>query len=82
VKESFRKKLALTEHNTLLLPTERMMNGNLEVTDKGEFVSVSKNNLIFDQGQRVIKTKDGSETANYTLIEVSYGTVFPGGISI
>jgi len=74
--------LALTEHNTLLLPTERMMNGNLEVTDKGEFVSVSKNNLIFDQGQRVIKTKDGSETANYTLIEVSYGTVFPGGISI
>jgi len=53
--------LALTEHNTLLLPTERMMNGNLEVTDKGEFVSVSKNNLIFDQGQRVIKTKNGSE---------------------
>jgi hypothetical protein len=53
--------LALTEHNTILLPTERMMNGNLEVTDKGGFVSVSKNNLIFDQGQRVIKTEDGNE---------------------
>lgn len=53
--------MALTEHNTILLPTERMMNGNLEVTDKGGFVSVSKNNLIFDQGQRVIKTEDGNE---------------------
>lgn len=57
------------------------MNGNLEVTDKGEFVSVSKNNLIFDQGQRVVKTKDVAN-GNYTLIEVSNGTVFPGGISI
>ena len=42
------------------------INGNLEVTDTGEFVSVSKNNLIFEQGQGVIKTKDGSEIANYT----------------
>ena len=49
--------MALTEHNTLLLPTEQTMNGNLEVTDKGGFVSVSKNNLIFDQGQRVIKIR-------------------------
>jgi hypothetical protein len=54
------------------------MNGNIEVTDTGEFVSVSKNNLIFDQGQGVIKTKDGSETANYTLIDVSNGTTFQG----
>ena len=54
------------------------MNGNIEVTDTGEFVSVSKNNLIFDQGQGVIKTKDGSETANYTLIDVSNGTAFQG----
>ena len=43
------------------------MNGNIEVTDTGEYVSVSKgNNLVFDKGQGVIKTKDGSETANYT----------------
>jgi hypothetical protein len=54
------------------------MNDNIEVTDTGEFVSVSKNNLIFDQGQGVIKTKDGSETANYTLIDVSNGTAFQG----
>ena len=53
------------------------MNGNIEVTDTGEFVSVSKNNLIFDQGQGVIKTKDG-ETANYTFIEVSNGTAYQG----
>ena len=56
-----------------------MMNGNIEVTDTGEFVSVSKNNLIFDQEQGVIKTKDGSsESANYTLIDVSNGTAFQG----
>jgi len=42
------------------------INGNLEVTDTGEFVSVSKNIRIFEQGQGVIKTKDGSETTNYT----------------
>jgi hypothetical protein len=54
------------------------MNGNIEVTERGGFVSVSKNNLIFDQGQGVIKTKDGSETANYTLIDVSNGTAFQG----
>ena len=55
------------------------MNGNIEVTDTGEFVSISKgNNLTFDQGQGVIKTKDGSETANYTWIDVFNGTDFQG----
>ena len=54
------------------------MNGNIEVTDTGEFVSVSKGNLTFDQGQGVIKTKDGSETAYYTLIDVFNGTDFQG----
>src|SRR5262245_48895884 len=45
------------------------MNGNIEVTDTGEYVSISKgNNLLYEQGQGVIKTKDGSETANYTFI--------------
>jgi hypothetical protein len=54
------------------------MNGNIEVIDTGEFVSVSKNNLEFEQGQGVIKTKDGSEIANYTLIDVSNDTAFQG----
>jgi hypothetical protein len=55
------------------------MNGNIEVTDIGEFVSVSKgNNLTFDQGHGVITTKDGSETANYTFIEVGNGTAYQG----
>ena len=35
-------------------------------------MSISKgNNVTFDQGQGVVATKDGSEMANYTLIEVS-----------
>jgi hypothetical protein len=55
------------------------MNGNIEVTNTGEYVSVSKgNNLVFDQGQGLIKTKDGSETANHTFIEVGNGTDFQG----
>jgi hypothetical protein len=55
------------------------MNGNIEVTDTGEFVSISKgNNQSFDQGQGVITTKDGSETANYTWIDVFNGTDFQG----
>ena len=59
--------------------TNGTMNDNIEVTNTGEYVSVSEgNNLVFDQGQGVIKTKDGSETANYTLIDVSNGTAFQG----
>ena len=55
------------------------MNDNIEVTNTGEYVSVSEgNNLVFDQGQGVIKTKDGSETANYTFIEVGNGTAYQG----
>jgi hypothetical protein len=55
------------------------MKGNIEVTITGEFVSVSKgNNLTFEQGQGVITTKDGSETANYTFIDVFNGTDLQG----
>jgi hypothetical protein len=50
------------------------MNGNIEVTNTGKLVSVSKGNLSFDQGHGVITTKDGSKTANYTLIDVFNGT--------
>ena len=47
------------------------MNGNIEVTTTGDYVSVSKgNDLGLDRGQAVVTTKDGSETANYTFIEV------------
>jgi hypothetical protein len=56
-----------------------MMNGNIEYSKVGEYVSVSKgNNLTFDQGHGVMKTKDGSETANYTFIEVFNGTDYQG----
>ena len=55
------------------------MNGNIEVTNTGEYVGVSKgNNLTFDQGHGVITTKDGGETANYTFIEVGNGTDYQG----
>jgi hypothetical protein len=51
--------------------TNGTLNGNIEVTNIGDFVSVSKgNNLTFDQGQGIIATKDGSETANYTIMAV------------
>jgi hypothetical protein len=69
-----------------LVQTERIftftangtMNGNIEVTNMGKFVSVSKGNQSFEQGQAVIKTKDGNETANYTFIDVFNGTDLQG----
>jgi len=55
------------------------MNGNVEVTTTGDFVSVSKgNNLELNKGQAVVMTKDGSEMANYTFIEVENATTFLG----
>jgi hypothetical protein len=55
------------------------MNGNIEYHKTGEYVSVSKgNNLTFDQGHGVLTTNDGSETANYTFIEVFNGTAYQG----
>jgi hypothetical protein len=58
------------------------MNGNIEVTNTGEYVSVSKgNNLTFDQGQGIIKTKDGGETANYTFIEVFNDMDYQGALA-
>jgi hypothetical protein len=55
------------------------MNGNIEYSKAGEYVSVSKgNNLTFGQGHAVMKTKDGSETANYTFVEVGNGTAYQG----
>jgi hypothetical protein len=55
------------------------INGNIEVTDTGETVSVSKgNDLYYEQGRGVIMTKDGSETANYTFIDVGNATDYQG----
>ena len=56
-----------------------MLNGNIEYNKKGEYISVSKgNNVTFDQGKGIISTKDGSESANYTFIEVGNGTDYHG----
>jgi hypothetical protein len=55
------------------------MNGNIEYSKAGEYVSISKgNNMTFDQGHGVLTTKDGNEKANYTFIEVSNGTAYEG----
>ena len=54
------------------------MNGNIEVTDTGQYVSVSKGDNYFEQGNGVITTKDGSETANYTFIDVGNSTDYQG----
>ena len=56
--------------STYTFTSNGTMNGNIEYSKAGEYVSVSKgNNQTFDQGHGVITTKDG-ETANYTFIEV------------
>jgi hypothetical protein len=55
------------------------MNGNIEVTDAGEFLSFSiGDDLIFDSVEGGITTKDGSETANYTSIDVGNSTNYQG----
>ena len=55
------------------------MNGNIEVTDTGEFLSISiGNNLVFEPGRGVIATKDGSETASYDSIDIGNSTNYQG----
>ncbi|MDQ3977286.1 MAG: hypothetical protein M3264_12245 [Thermoproteota archaeon] len=45
------------------------LNGSIEVTNTGSYVSTSiGNNSATNEGQGVISTKDGSETASYSLI--------------
>jgi hypothetical protein len=49
--------------------------GDIEVTNTGDFVSVSKGNKgTSAQGQGVVTTKDGSEKANYTFLQVGKTT--------
>ena len=55
------------------------INGNIEVTDTGQFLSISiGDDLTFDPGRGVITTKDGSETANYSSIDVGNSTDYQG----
>ena len=57
------------------------MNGNIEVTDTGEFESISKGEPapgLITTKDGVITTKDGSETANYTGIDVGNITNYQG----
>jgi hypothetical protein len=57
---------------------EGTMRGNIEVTNTGDFVEVSKgSNITHAQGQGVITTKDGSEKANYTFLAI--GKIAEGG---
>jgi len=49
--------------------------GNIEVTNSGDFVSVFKGNKgTSAQGQGVVTTKDGSEKASYTFLQVGKTT--------
>ena len=49
--------------------------GNIEVTNSGDLVSLSKGNKgTSAQGQGVVTTKDGSEKANYTFLQVGKPT--------
>jgi hypothetical protein len=55
------------------------INGNIEVTDIGEFLSISiGDNLVFEPGQGLIATKDGSETASYSSMDIGNSTNYQG----
>lgn len=49
--------------------------GHIEVTNTGDFVSLSKGNKgTSAQGQGVVTTKDGSEKASFTFLQVGNTT--------
>lgn len=48
--------------------TNGTLNGSIEVTNTGSYVTTIGNNFAISEGQGVISTKDGSETASYSLI--------------
>jgi hypothetical protein len=54
------------------------MKGNIEATDTGEFVSISKGDKLSTTKDGVITTKDGGETANYAFIDVGNFTDYQG----
>ncbi len=54
-----------------MFSAEGILKGNIEVINKGDFVSISKDNKVTHaQGQGVIMTKDGTEKASYTFLAV------------
>jgi hypothetical protein len=54
-----------------MFSAEGTLKGNIEVTNKGDFVSISKGNKVTHaQGQGVIMTKDGTEKASYIFLAV------------
>src|SRR5262245_25991127 len=56
-----------------------IIKGNIEVTNSGDFVSLSKGNKgTSAQGQGVVTTNDGSENANYTFLQVGKTTTKDG----
>ena len=53
--------------------------GNIEVTNSGDLISMSKGNKgTSAQGQGVVTTKDGSEKANYTFLQAGKTTIKNG----
>jgi hypothetical protein len=59
----------------LTFSSNGMMKRNIEVTNTGDFVSISKGNKeTAAQGQGVVTTKDGSEKANYSFLAVGKTT--------
>jgi hypothetical protein len=53
--------------------------GNIEVTNSGDLVSLSKGNKgTSAQVQGVVTTKDGSEKANYTFLQIGRTTTKDG----
>ena len=58
--------------------TNGTMNGNLQYSKTGEWISTSKgNNMTFAQGHGVLTTK-GGEMANFTFLEAGNGTAYEG----
>jgi hypothetical protein len=55
--------------------SDGIINSSIEVTNEGNFVSISKgDNTTSSQGQGVITTKDGTEKATYTFLAVGKAT--------
>ena len=51
--------------------SDGIMKGTINVTNEGNFVSISKGgNATSAQGQGVITTKDGTEKASYNFLQV------------
>ena len=67
--------ITISEKTQMTFSSNGTFKGNIEVTNSGDFVSVSKGNKgTLAQGQGVVTTKDGSEKASYTFLQVGKTT--------